>query len=138
MRFSPCVTAAAIILSGASNAIAGELFGPFTVDTGSHTCTRLGQEYKPSMLFTAPPDRFFDKSTIKVDEVSRFGPGGCSLQYCSEKNIDVTLPSGGKVSMPVIYACNMLATADCTNNPSMIGKRVGTECNFSVELIEFE
>lgn len=53
---------------------------PYTVrqqvDTGSHTCTSQGQDYKVYAVAEAPPDRFFVESTVKYTIHSQFGSDG--------------------------------------------------------------
>lgn len=106
-----------------------------TVDTGSHTCTSMGQEKKVYKDVYAGDGRYFANPAL--GEVSKFGAGNCeynsdggapAIQTAQFKFTD----ADGAVEMmdkPIRYIVR--AFADCTNNPGKLGSRIGTECRFT-------
>lgn len=127
-----------LTFSAPLSSFAGDKYGPFYVDTGSHTCTSIGQEKKVGQIFKAGNDRYFIKETVKYTEKSRFGGGDCRIMSVEEKNISAKLSTGQTVMMPVPVSYTVRAFADCTNNPAKLGSRIATECQFSAETQEFE
>jgi hypothetical protein len=114
-----------------------------TVDTGSHTCIRQGQEVKVYDVAEAPSDRFFVESTVRFSEKSRFGAGNCSLtndggKSVEKKTVTLKLANGQTVRADVPVKYYLRAFADCTNNLGKLGSRIGTECVFSGETDEFQ
>lgn len=114
-----------------------------TIDTGSHTCTKIGQEEKAYHVAESGSDRFFLENTVRYDEVSKLGGGGCDFTNDAGSSVerrDVTLKLANgmdvKVSVPVKYY--LRAFGDCGNNPGNIGKSMGTECVFSGETSEYQ
>ncbi|MEQ1560789.1 MAG: tetratricopeptide repeat protein [Methyloglobulus sp.] len=106
-----------------------------SVDTGSHTCTSLGQEMKVYSEVYAGDGRYFVNSILAV--MYKFGAGNC------EFNSDGGAPAiqtgqfkftdaDGQVEImekPIRYIVR--AFADCTNNPGNLGSRISTECRFT-------
>jgi hypothetical protein len=106
-----------------------------TVDTGSHTCTSIGQEKKVYDDAIAGEGRYFVDESLTT--VSQFGAGNCtyesdgagpSVEMKKFKFVD----ADGAVEMmdkPVRY--RIRAFADCTNNPAKLTTQIGTECKFT-------
>jgi len=114
-----------------------------TVDTGSHTCTKIGQEVKKYETAEAPPDRFFVESTVQFREKSRFGAGNCSFTNdggasVEKKTVTLRLQNGQTVRADVPVKYHLRAFADCTNDPGRLASRIGTECIFSGETDRYE
>lgn len=106
-----------------------------TVDTGSHTCTSLGQEKKVYKTIEAGEGRYFFNESL--GETSKFGAGSCEFNsdgggVAYEKKVYcVTDADGDQECSPRLVKVIVRAFADCTNNPTKIGSRIGTECRFT-------
>lgn len=114
-----------------------------TVDTGSHTCTSQGQDHKAYDVAEAPADRYFVESTVSFGETSKFGDGNCMFTNdggatIDKKTVTLKLENGQTVRADVPIRYHLRAYADCTNNLSKLGSRVGTECRFSGETDRYE
>ncbi|KAF0113858.1 MAG: hypothetical protein FD149_2010 [Rhodospirillaceae bacterium] len=83
--------------------------------------------------FDAPSDSYFLEETVSFNEKSKFGEGYCRIEHVHKKEIEVTLPNGKKIRIKVPIAYDVLAVADCTNNPLKLGSRIGTECEFTAK-----
>lgn len=118
------------VVAMASSAAYGEDTVRKTVDTGSHTCTSIGQEKKVYDTAEAGSDRFFIEEQVSFTEVSKFLAGNCTIEGVEKRAILVTLPDGTKapIRMPVKYT--LRAFADCTNDPGNLNRRMSTECAF--------
>ena len=119
------------------NTAMAETFGPYNVDTGSHTCTSLGQERKVGKVFSSGEDRYFVRSTVTYSTVSRFGGGDCRIMGVKEKDIYLKLETGQSVRVTVPIGYTVRAFADCTRNPAKLGSRIGTECQFTSQTEEY-
>lgn len=106
-----------------------------TVDTGSHTCTKIGQEKKVYDVAEAGQDRYFVNDSLAT--VSMFREGNCTYESdgggpsvtmgrFSFKDAD---GNNEVMEKPVRYVIR--AFGDCTNNPANLGKSMGTECRFT-------
>lgn len=105
------------------------------VDTGSHTCTKIGQDHKAYQDVFAGKGRYFVNPAL--DTVSKFGDGNCvytsdggayDVRYEKFKFTD----ADGEVEWmdkPVNFVVR--AYADCTNNVLKLASRVGTACRFT-------
>ena len=106
-----------------------------TADTGSHTCTSIGQEVKKYEAAEAGPGRYF--ADAKLETVSMFRAGNCSYES-DGAGPSITMgrflfkdADGNDEVMekPVRYVIR--AFGDCTNNPANLTQRMGTECRFT-------
>ena len=128
----------ALILSTSSYLFADNNFTTpinVPVDTGSHTCTKIGQDKKVYENIYAGDGRYFVDP--KFVEESKFGSGNCeynsdgggeAIQTAKFKFTD----ADGQVEMmdkPIRYIVR--AFADCTNNATKLGSRIGTACRFT-------
>jgi len=102
-----------------------------TVDTGSHTCTRQGQEAKKYDSAEAGSDRYFVEDQVSYSEKSKFLAGNCTVESVEKRSVTFTTKEGKKVEIKVPVKYNLRAWGDCTNNLGNLGKRMGTECVFS-------
>lgn len=114
-----------------------------TVDTGSHTCTRQGQDVKVYDVAEAPPDRYFVESTVRFGETSKFGAGNCVFTNdggasVDKKTVTLKLANGQTVRADVPIRYHLRAYADCTNDLRKIATQIGTECRFSGETDRYE
>lgn len=133
------VLAVVAVLLLPSLALSEEDYGPYKVDTGSHTCDRQGKDVFKEEVFKAPPDRYFVKEKVSFEPVSIFGEGKCqNFGVVGTKDLNVKLPNGQTVQMSVPTAYRVIAVADCTSNLSKVGSRIGTECRFSAKTQEFD
>lgn len=104
------------------------------VDTGSHICTHLGQDYKEYETIYAGDNRYFINE--QLSEISRFGAGNCvyntdGVPPFEKKNFCVTDADGQRECFLRVVRVNVRAYADCTNDPRKIGSSVGTACLFT-------
>lgn len=105
-----------------------------TVDTGTHTCTSIGQEKKVYKEIYAGDGRYFIDENLS--EVSRFGAGGCEYSpdggnSYEKKTFCVTDADGDRECQPRLVRVIVRAFADCTNNPAKLATKIATECRFS-------
>lgn len=105
-----------------------------TADTGAHTCTAQGQDHKNYKTVNAGEDRYF--VDMKLTTVSVFGSGACEFSPdhppgVKERVFCVTDADGKPECQPRPVEVVIRAYADCTNNLSKLGSRVGTECRFT-------
>lgn len=128
----------ACIIFGNIAAFAAEEQVSVVVDTGNHTCTQPGQEYKRYAALETTPDRYFDKETARIEEISIFGEGICRIEKVHERKIPVKLPSGKEVTMAVPYKIDAYVYADCTMDLRKLTTRVGRECKFSASTIRID
>ncbi|CUS38069.1 hypothetical protein [Candidatus Nitrospira nitrificans] len=106
-----------------------------TVDTGSHTCTSIGQDHRAYRDIYAGDGRYFFKEQLA--EKTKFGAGNC--EYNSDgggnayetRSFCVTDADGEKECSQRLVRVIVRAYADCTNNPGKLTSRVGTECRFT-------
>ncbi len=104
------------------------------VDTGSHTCTSIGQEKKVYKEIYAGDDRYFIDDNLS--EVSKFGAGSCEYSpdggnSYEKKPFCVIDADNEKECQPRLVRVIVRAFADCTNNPTKLQSRIGTECRFT-------
>lgn len=105
-----------------------------TVDTGSHTCTKIGEDYKIYKDISAGAGRYFHGENLQ--EHSRFGAGNCVFgdgdgSGVTRQNFKFTDADGDTEIQSRVVAVTVRAYADCTNDPLKIGSQVGTECRFT-------
>lgn len=105
-----------------------------TVDTGSHTCTEIGWDKKDYQDVYAGDGRYFIDD--KLSTVSVFGSGSCEYSPDHPNSYEtrrfcVTDADGEKECTSKPVRVIIRAYADCTNNPTNLGSRVGTECRFT-------
>lgn len=106
-----------------------------TVDTGSHQCTRQGQDVKVYKEISAGEGRYFFEDHL--GEVSKFGAGSCEFNSdgggvaYETKKFCVIDADGDKECSSRLVKVVVRAYADCTNNLTKIGSRIGTECRFT-------
>lgn len=105
-----------------------------TADTGSHTCTSIGQDHKNYKTAYAGDDRYFVDLTLST--VSIFGKGGCEYSPDHSPAIEnkvfcVTDADGQPECQPRPVKVTIRAYADCTNNPTKLGSQVAAECRFT-------
>lgn len=129
-------TLVAFTLSLITQFAAAQLTTPIdvTVDTGSHTCSSIGQEKKVYKEIYAGDSRYFLNESLGT--VSTFGKGECAWSpdhgdsYVT-KNFCVTDADGQKECSPRLIKVIVRAFADCTNNPTKIGSHIAAECRFT-------
>ena len=106
-----------------------------TIDTGSHTCTSIGQESKVYKAIDAGDSRYFINEALGT--ISTFGKGECAYSpdhgadAYVKKSFCVTDADGLKECTPRLVKVIVRAFADCTNDPSKIGSRIAAECSFT-------
>lgn len=106
-----------------------------TVDTGSHTCTSVGQEKKVYKDVYAGDSRYFINDNLS--EVSKFGSGSCEYDpeagdnAYQKKSFCVKDADGQPECVPRLVKVRVRAFADCTNNPAKLTTKIGTECRFT-------
>lgn len=134
MRLYTLVLLAAAVCPVAAFAQGNTAPADITADTGSHTCTAQGQDYKNYRTAYAGDSRYF--VDMKLATVSVFGSGGCEYSpdhnpAIEEKVFCVTDADGQPECQPRPVKVTIRAYADCTNNLGKLGSRVGTECRFT-------
>ena len=105
-----------------------------TVDTGSHTCTSIGQEKKVYKEVYAGDSRYFLNPSLST--VSVFGKGSCEFSpdhanSYETKEFCVTDADGQKECSPRVIRVIVRAFADCTNDPRKLTSRIAAECRFT-------
>ncbi len=106
-----------------------------TIDTGSHTCTSIGQEKKVYLPIDAGDSRYFINESLRT--VSTYGKGECA--YSPDHGGDgyvtkvfcVTDADGQQECSPRLVKVIVRAFADCTNDPGRLGSQIAAECRFT-------
>jgi hypothetical protein len=102
------------------------------VDTGSHTCSSIGQDHNVPKEISAGESRYFINENLTM--ISNFGRGACTYERdggVQTKIFCVTDADGKQECLPRIVKVIVRAYADCTMDPLKLTTRVGTECRFT-------
>lgn len=105
------------------------------VDTGSHTCTSIGQDHKVYQTITAGAGRYFQNPALNTH--SNFGPGNCTYEtdgggpaqvWQKFKLIDA---DGEEEEQDRLVQVTVRAYSDCTNSPARLTTRTARDCKFT-------
>lgn len=102
------------------------------VDTGSHSCSSIGQEHKVMKEINAGDSRYFINENLTM--ISNFGKGACIYEPdggVQSKIFCVTDADGQQECLPRVVKVVVRAFADCTMDPLKLTTKVGTECRFT-------
>jgi hypothetical protein len=117
-------------------------YGPFNLQSGKVTKQPFesgGKSADHGQCYASPPERFFIESGWNIQMISAHGKNAdCHFESFSRAPVDVTLPNGTKVTLPMVNNFCVRAHAETGSGFTAEVVTAWAECNVSANTVQFK